>query len=227
MSLQTTVIILAAGISKKMSSYGNRSLLKINGKTLLQHQIDSFRSCNKNINIIVVVGHDSDKIIKQHNNVKYIVNQDYRNTCNGHSALLGLESPNKGDFIIINNDLFITHDIAELIINNKNSVLVEDYEENKTGKLVAAHQNNTLLKLGYNLNKNLPKWSQVINISESKVGELKKSMSKKERQKWMLHEHINFIIETKSFLNIVKTDFNIKEVTSYNDYQELISDSTY
>ena len=70
-------IILAAGMGTRLGKYTEnlpKCMLNFNGKTLIQHQIDTLRECGIT-DIIIVKGHVPEKI--QIPGVKYYINDDY------------------------------------------------------------------------------------------------------------------------------------------------------
>ena len=69
-------IILAAGESKRMGS--PKALLEIHYKTFLEHLVSILEKAGLE-KIVVVLGHDSEKIISSHKNlnVDFIINADY------------------------------------------------------------------------------------------------------------------------------------------------------
>ena len=74
------VIILAAGEGKRLGPLTKdkpKCLISLFGKSLLQHQLDIFESCNIK-DISIVTGYKNDMI--KFPNVTYFHNSDYQNT---------------------------------------------------------------------------------------------------------------------------------------------------
>ena len=72
-------IIIAAGSGRRIPEYTNKipkSLIKINGKTLLKRQIDLMRSFNIE-QISIIKGFKSNKI--NYKKIKYFHNSDFKN----------------------------------------------------------------------------------------------------------------------------------------------------
>lgn len=70
-------IIMAAGRATRMLPLTKnmpKCLLKINGKTILQHQIDVLKKCGIK-EIVIITGHEAEKIEKLYGkNLKYVFN---------------------------------------------------------------------------------------------------------------------------------------------------------
>ena len=60
-----SVAILSAGVGSKIRSYEPRSLLKVQNKNLIYHQIDTIKNFFNKPEIITVVGCHANKIIKK------------------------------------------------------------------------------------------------------------------------------------------------------------------
>ena len=59
------VIILSAGVGNRIKSNEPRSLIKIGGKTLIEHQINFVENNIEDAETIGVFGYSADKIIKK------------------------------------------------------------------------------------------------------------------------------------------------------------------
>jgi choline kinase len=102
-------LILVPEITKGMKSIGSKSLLEIKKKlSVLDYQIQSIRNIDKNINISICTGFDSEKIINtisgNYGNINYIYNEQYKTTNQAHSIKIYLERyANCEQLLIISN----------------------------------------------------------------------------------------------------------------------------
>lgn len=72
-------IIIAAGMGNRLRPLTNnlpKCMLKFKGKTLLQRQLEVFRSC-KIENIVLIKGYKKEKI--DYPGIKYYINDNYQN----------------------------------------------------------------------------------------------------------------------------------------------------
>jgi len=132
--IQYTAVILAAGYGSRIKELTKdpKSLLKINGTTLIEWHLKHLDKLGIN-KIIIVVGYKDEKIINQvglakyNTTVEFVRNNDYKNKGNGYSMYLGLDMTNHNDnIVIIDADLIYGH---EVIINyikdpNPDSLLI-------------------------------------------------------------------------------------------------------
>tara|TARA_B100001029_G_C15041479_1_gene443942 strand:+ start:146 stop:883 length:738 start_codon:yes stop_codon:yes gene_type:complete len=121
-------IILAAGMGSRLESLTKdipKCLLKIDNKSLLDIQINSFRKQGIN-EIFIVTGHCSDKI-KTFPNVTKIVNKEYRNTNMVYSLMKVLPIIKQKDIIISYSDIIFERTVLKKLINdpNKNTIVVD------------------------------------------------------------------------------------------------------
>jgi phosphoenolpyruvate phosphomutase len=116
-----SVIIPAAG---KNAEFGiPKSLIEINGKTILEHQRDLFTKLGLN-NFYVIVGYESDKFNIP--KVNYIPNLDYESSGILNSLMKSKEQMKNG-FIYLNSDLLIDERLTkELIERTEDIVIVVD-----------------------------------------------------------------------------------------------------
>ena len=109
-------ILLAAGSSKRYGTENKLSAL-INGKSVINHTLDTLLKTFHHNEIIVVVGHDFQNIINLINNPKinYVKNQNYKNGMGTSisSAMKKIDSYTNGVMIIPGDMPFIT--IEDLI----------------------------------------------------------------------------------------------------------------
>ena len=110
-------IILAAGQGTRLKKYTKKlpkGMLNFAGKTIIERQIELFRSCGINT-IIIVTGFAADAI--QYNDVTYYKNEDYDITNMVESLLYAKEEFNE-DVIVSYSDIIFN---KELLINMMNS----------------------------------------------------------------------------------------------------------
>jgi len=114
-------IILAAGMGTRMDKYAKnlpKCMLSLNGKTLIERQIDTLRSCDVN-DIIVVKGYMPDKI--NISGVKYYVNEDYENT-NMVETLMCAEEEMNDDILVCYGDILYEKRIIKIVLENKSDI---------------------------------------------------------------------------------------------------------
>ncbi len=124
LSLNPPVIITAAGSDSLSSKIGQgeipRPLIKINGKTLLERQINLFKQSGlRDINVIV--GYKSDMFNLP--DINYIKNENWKETFAMHSLMLAKDKMKNG-FIYINPDIIFEQELLNKIIKAEGDIVV-------------------------------------------------------------------------------------------------------
>lgn len=116
-------IILAAGEGTRLKRYTKdlpKGMLKFNGRTLIERQIDSFKSSGID-EIIVVKGFLAEKI--NYPDVEYVVNPSYDST-NMLASLLCAEEFLSGTVIVSYADIIFDDNLLESLIARDGDVIV-------------------------------------------------------------------------------------------------------
>jgi len=155
-------IILAAGIGSRLGELTKilpKPLIDVNGKSIIERQIEVFRKAGIN-DIILVIGPFAEKFL--FNNVKYI-NGKKTFSHNILYSLIEAKSEMTDDVIISYGDIIFEDSIIQAILNSKNEIgLAVDLKwkemyQNKPKNLVdkvcnVFIENNKIIKIGYKEN---------------------------------------------------------------------------
>ena len=127
--MQYDALILAAGsglrINKEFSC--PKCLIKINGKSILDRQLQSFISSRKIKNIYIITGYKDYKIqkeIKKYKKkipIKLIYNKIFYKTNNMYSTSLAEKFLKRKNFILCNGDIVVEKNFVKKLIDGKNS----------------------------------------------------------------------------------------------------------
>jgi len=115
-------IILAAGMGKRLYPITKdipKCLLEIDGKTIIEHQIEALKNC-KIDRIFIAVGYRGNQVKEKVKNVQFVSNPFYRFTNSVASLWFVLNRINKpDDLIILNGDILCEHSIIDEVIHSK------------------------------------------------------------------------------------------------------------
>ncbi len=148
-----SVIIPAAGETdfniRQIVGELPKALIKINGKTILEHQINLFKKFGLN-DINVIIGYKREKF--NISGINYIENLEYSHKGMLHSLMKAKNKMQKG-FIYINGDLLIDERLIREIINRKedivlvvdNSYLYHKHEVDKKLDAVITKHGNSII----------------------------------------------------------------------------------
>lgn len=121
-------ILLAAGYGSRISALTERpkSLLEINGKSLIEHHFDKWIELGiRNVNL--VLGYKAQEIIdvvkkyEDRLSINFLLNEDYRNYGNTFSLFLGIKDVGGKSSLIFDADLIYETAMLEKFLMDKNA----------------------------------------------------------------------------------------------------------
>ena len=122
-SLNTSVIIIAAGLGSRLKKYTNnlpKCMLDFGGKTLLERQLIAYRSCGID-NISVIRGYKKNKI--NYKKLNYFYNKDYESNNILNSIFYG-EKIISGNIIIAYSDILFESNVVRRLLDYYNDISV-------------------------------------------------------------------------------------------------------
>ena len=113
-----SAIVLAAGESKRMGQ--NKLLLPWQGKTLLEHVLDTLLNSQVN-EVILVLGHDADRLLKKvpTQKIKVIINPDYKEGMSSsiRKGLMAMDEKAEGFLVVLADQPGISKEILNRLIH--------------------------------------------------------------------------------------------------------------
>ena len=154
-------IILAAGVGSRLGDLTKelpKPLVDVNGKSIIERQISSFRKAGVD-EITIVTGYKKDKFIFK--DIEYVFNPKYEEVEQAFS-LMTARKQISGDVIVSFGDIIFEDKIIEQILNTKNDIVIgvepkwrESYEKRMdnppTTSDFIAIKNGKIIKLSRNL----------------------------------------------------------------------------
>ena len=170
------VAILSAGIGARIKSYEPRSMIRIGGKTLIEHQISTLQQCFESPEIIAVIGCGADKITKRvRGSVRIVENQIYRETNTSESMRLAFNNSTKNNFLFIHGDLYFNQETLSNLDYSKSFILVDDKNQFSEKEVGVTSNKDIATILSYGLPV---KWAQIAYVTGREVDILKKIFHK-------------------------------------------------
>jgi len=164
-------IIIAAGPGSRLNPLTNdkpKCMLELNGKALLQHQIDALRGAGID-RIVLIRGYKKEMI--NYPDLVYYINDNYQNNNILHSLFYAEEEMND-EFIAAYSDIFYTKDIVKRLLDNKEDIsIVVDidwtgYYEGRTDHPIEEAEN-----VIFDANNNVVKIGKILPDKEAVHGE--------------------------------------------------------
>jgi choline kinase len=149
-----SVAILAAGTGSKIKSYEPRSLLKIQDKNLIYHQIDAIKNTFNKVEIITVVGCHANKVIKKIRNKSRIVENQLHDKSNSSESLrLAFNNSLYENFMFIHGDILFNKNCLK-VDYTKSFVIVDSgkmIKDQEIGITSVNDQNKEKKKLSFEI----------------------------------------------------------------------------
>ena len=189
------IIIPAAGLGKRMKSYGPKALINIKyGQRIIDRQLYLIDSYFEEYNIVLVCGFEADKLMENSpDNIIKVENESYDSTNVARSIGIGLRSlPSTERVLIINGDLVFTENAITSMKYDTSCVFIsnDSMDDGEVGCIVNSRGN--LEHLMYDLPT---KWCQIVYLQGKELSEMKKIVWSRRNKKMFTFEVINKIIE--------------------------------
>lgn len=180
-SMEHSVVILSAGLGTRMKDRTEnkpKCLVSVNGKTILQHQLEILTRLGfKNEDIYLVTGSSGEcwtqdsynRIREFHDNI--VINFDNTSKRQAFSLKLGIEKTDKDTVIILDGDVFMKYDIIESLIEHEHpSAIITKTAENsgEPGSKVVSNEDNVVKNIGKEIQPENYPWH--IHAGISKIG---------------------------------------------------------
>ena len=164
-------IIIAAGMGTRLNPLTNdrpKCMLKLNGKTILQHQLDVFHA-NGITDISLIKGYKKEAI--DYAGLKYYINDNYKNN-NILNSLFYAEKEMDDEFITCYSDILFSEKVVRnLMANGEDIAVIVDvdwtgYYEGRTEHPIEEAEN-----VIYDGDKNVAEIGKIVNNNEAVNGE--------------------------------------------------------
>ena len=147
-------LMLAAGMGKRLGAYTNnqtKCMVRVGGKTLLEHAADALREAGIR-KFVIVVGYEGEKLMAfareklSDLELEFVVNRDYATTNNIYSLYMAREQLMADDTILLESDLiYEPRLIRELVeADAPNMVAVAKYEHWMDGTVTLLDENGVI-----------------------------------------------------------------------------------
>lgn len=208
MSISRTVIISCAGMGNRLGLNKTKALIEIDGKPLIIRHLEMLK---EESDIRIVVGYQAEKVIrvvrKYRNDIIFVFNHNYHNTCTGDSVLLAARYAN--DYILsLDGDLLVHPDDMNTILKfNGEFVSGGSIESDDPWMLQTINTGKGESVISFSKTIGKYEWNGITQL-------------KKERLK-QGHGHVFQLI--KPFLPLDFLEIRTREIDTINDYEHAVS----
>lgn len=243
-------IILAAGSGTRLKKYTEnlpKGMLAFMGKTIIERQIEVYRTCGIE-DIIIVRGFAAEKI--DYTGIKYYTNEDFANT-NMVESLLTARAEFNDDLIVSYSDILFEEDMLKKMMSSKADFACavddnwEEYWQKRYGKVdfdtesLAIDKEDNIIELGLEnppLERIDARYIGLLKFSKAGLEFIQKTMevaykdyenkpwqqSGKSVRKAYMTDLLNAIIESGRQVKAVHFDNGWIEFDTNEDYENAI-----
>ena len=219
-----TVILIGSKSNYRMRSYGTQSLFKVNDSILIEHQVEIIRDFMPNIEIILVTGFRTDKVLRKlPDGVRVIENCNYDNTNECEDVRLALNATLHDKVIIINNSLLFNLETLKQL-PNASCIVIDSQGQIPQSEVGVTVVENRPTIFSYAITQ--PKWAQIASFINDDLILLKSICKNREKNKRFIFEAYNDLLEYSNNIKVVEpkgmkvtflgTSKELKEISDYS-----------
>lgn len=214
-----TVIIFERPSNIRLKTL-NFPFIKVNGKSLLEKQIESIQSVFKNYEIIFCCGNSPFKVFEylkkiNHKNIRIVENQCFQDSNCCESIRLALNNTFNEKVLIFPEDIMLSPSSIASIELNSSCILTNNENNFNNFEIGAICDDSRLDNLTIGIKQNY--WTEILFLNDGKtIKEFKTILSLDEFKNRLFFESINFL-NKKSPIKVVNT----KPCTKLNNLKTL------
>ncbi len=186
-----SLIVLSSDISNRMKSYGPKSLIKIDDKTILEHQIEIVAECFPTFETILICGFEADKLMNNApSGVVKVENERYETTNNIKNIGMALRACTSDRALIVHGDIIFN---KETISENDfdNSFLTIEKDEQIQDSIGCNIIDGYIEHMMYQLPN---RWTNIAYLTGKELKYMKQIAWNREKENLFTFEAINDII---------------------------------
>lgn len=218
MSNNLSIIIPAAGMGRRMKSYGPKPLVELTpAETVIGRQQNILKKEYPDSEIIVVVGYEADTIVKYlRPDVKSVENENYETTNVVRSLGMALRAVTHDRVLIVYGDLVFNKSAVR--ITEGRTVAVVDSKGRMTDEEVGVTiVGSRITRFSYDLEK---KWGQIVYLTGRELEMFKRVTWNRDYSKWFGFEALNKVIELGGNIRAVEPRrMKIAEIDTSKDIE--------
>ena len=216
-----SVVLLSASMGYRTKSYGAKSLIPLSKNIcLLEHQIAAINHKYSNNEIVVVIGYETDKIMKRKiKGCRFVENLNYEETGEYEQLRLGLNNVDNDNVLIINGSLYFNHGSINSTIPSHSYVTTTNNINSKleVGSITNDHE---LQCLSYGLDKDF--WTEVAFFTGRELALLRSVVSDRAYNRFLYFEAINTIIDNKGVFQVYdNNDTSLFKIETIADIKQV------
>ena len=213
-----SAIILGGRVEYGMKSNGPKSIIKLpDGTKLIDKLVENILSHYQNTEIMLTIGYEADKVIRQVDNVRLVENQMYEHTNHAEEIRLALNSTFCTKLLVMTTNIIFSNECMKNICGDESFCITDNTDMLSRDSLGVTIVDDKINMLCFGLPDN-PKWCQISYFTGRELEILRRIVSNRDNGKMFLSEIINKILS--------KNNTNMKSFQIKGDILKLNSMSS-
>ncbi len=209
-----SIIIPAAGMGNRMTTYGVKSLIQIKNETIISRQLNIIKKSFKEYEVILVTGFESDKLMnKTPNSIIKIENTNYETTNVIKSIGIGLRATLNDRVLIVYGDLVFTPNTLRMPLETS-TLLLDNSGLMKKEEVGCSSQGDTLEHMTYQQPK---KWAQIAYFTGRELELLRRISYNKNNTMLFGFEAINKIMNMGGKFKVYSSKSKVTDIDNSKD----------
>lgn len=202
-----SVIILSSKTNDRMRSYGAKSLIKIpNNETIIQRQINTISQHLPEADIVLVVGYNSEKVIKVCPKWVRIVENPFFDENNSIEELrLGINNIITDRVLVVDGDTIFSNKTIINFPKNKSSVILDNDSMIADDEIGATFQDGIVTNFFYGLDH---KYCNIVSLMGKELRHMTSFCSDSDNKNKFIFEGLNYVIERGGKFTVVENEDN-------------------
>tara|TARA_B100002019_G_scaffold98716_3_gene85042 strand:- start:132 stop:878 length:747 start_codon:yes stop_codon:yes gene_type:complete len=200
-----SIVLFGENHGYRMKSYGPIPLMKIEGRTLIQRQVETIKAAFKKFEIILCSGFETQRTVEfvKENfpdiNIRVVENQIHFNSNCCESARLCLNNINNDKILFCNGALLISPENLLNVNFSKSCIISQTSDEFKSFDIGVIEDDSRLQSLSIGVKTDA--WTEMLYLSDKKaVNSLYKIVSNPEYKNKFLFEAVNDLLKNNTIL---------------------------
>lgn len=202
------VILLASTIANKSRMFGQRCLIKLGNKTVLERQVEVIRKAYSKSELIIVTGDDTNGILRQNITGTRIVENQLRETSMVEDLRLAVNNTPMDKILFINSD-YLFNDNSICHITDQSSIVVESKGSMDKGEVGVNVCQGKVVYFSYSSEI---KWTHIAYIEGQEFFVFKKLLNAHRGSRLLVHEILNKMLDDSDFRVIEPQGMDIKKI---------------
>jgi choline kinase len=215
-----SIIIPAAGLGRRMKSYGPKCLIKLGQETVIARQIRLLREVMPSAGFVVVAGFQHERLRRAlPADIQVVLNKDYETTNTAYSIALGLaRTPPRRPALVVYSDIVFSREVVMDLPLGRSFVVVDPSPANRDRELEVGV--NVVDGLAARLSFGLPaKWLHICLLAPREKAIFCRAATPPARRRYLGYEILNEVIDAGGQFEAIERSGSLVEIDYSKDIE--------